>query len=121
MFHWDPAIHGLAAGREWNDKLRRWSPRTSSCITRSRAEHQNLVREFESLLAGTETTLAGTGMLFRRLNDADLFLLMKQSLNPLISDTVPRRSYPLGRYESVRSQISNVSIEAEPDDYLKAG
>jgi len=60
-------------------------------------------------------------MIFRRLNDTELFLLMKQSLNPLMSDTTPCRSDRPGRYESVRSQISNTSIEGECDDYLKAG
>jgi type IV secretory pathway VirB4 component len=122
MFHWDPSIHRSPPGREWDHKLRRsWSSRTGSCITRSRAEHENLIREFESVLAGIETTLAATGMLFRRLNDTELFLLMKQCLNPLTSDIAPRRSSGPGRYESVRSQISNVSIEAESDDYVKAG
>src|SRR6185295_14555866 len=30
-------------------------------------------------------------------------------------------SGPLGQYESVRSQLTSVSIESESDDYLKAG
>src|SRR4030095_826740 len=32
-----------------------------------------------------------------------------------------QRSHPLGRYESVRSRLTSVSIESESDEYLKVG
>ena len=78
--------------------------------------------EFTSLLAGIETTLASTGIQIQRLDDESLFLLIKRALNPLESTAgFSRPNARLARYESVRNQLTNVSIEAESDDYLKPG
>jgi type IV secretory pathway VirB4 component len=122
MFHWDPAIHNAEPGREWERKLgRSWSLSTSRCIRRTRKEHEQLLGEFSSLLAGIETTLAATGMQVSRLNDEDLVLLIKQSLSPLGTDTIPLRNGAVGSYESARSQLTNISIEGESADHVRAG
>src|SRR2546427_8062733 len=123
MLHWDPLVHHVQAGQEWEQKvLRTWRLSAQQAIERARQEHETLVREFEPILAGSETTLRGTGMQFRRLNDEELFLLMQQSLNPVsVGILAYRRTNPPIQYESVRSRISNVSIEGAGEDYLKIG
>src|SRR6266516_4712133 len=123
MFYWDPVIHHSEPGREWEYKLRRgWSVSANRCIRRTRGEHDRLLTEFTSILAGIETTLASTGMHIQRLDDQELFLLIRQAMNPLDMVKTPYRPHARrGRYESVRSQLTSVSIEAESDDYLKVG
>jgi len=121
IFHWDPATHQSEPGREWEQELRRtFRLSANKCIQRTRHEHDRLLAEFTSLLAGIETTLASTGMLMQRLSDEALFLLIKRALNPLDNGSGSNRQ-GAGRYESVRSQLTNISIEGESDDYLKAG
>ena len=122
MLRWDPQVHQVQAGREWEQRLRSNSLSARGSVERAREEHKKLVREFDSILAGIETTLGGTGMQFRRLADDELFLVMKQSLNPVSADLAAyRRTFPTTQHESIRSRISNVSIEGEGDDYLKVG
>ena len=122
MFHWDPVLHHVEPGREWERRLgRSWSLSANRCVQRTRADHERQMAEFTSLLAGVETTLGATGMRVQRLNDNELFLLIKQSLNPLGADSIPRRKRIPGCYESVRSQLTNISIEAESTDHLRAG
>jgi type IV secretory pathway VirB4 component len=123
VFYWDPVIHQSEPSREWEEKLRRsWSLSTGKCIQRTRAEHNRLVAEFTSLLTGIETTLAVTGMQVQRLDDEALFHLVERAINP--SCTVNRsyrRNGQLARHESIRNQLTSVSIEGESDDYLKIG
>src|SRR5262245_31417527 len=70
MFYWDPVIHQSEAGHEWEQKLRRsWSMSAGKIMQRTRAEHERLLSEFTSLLAGIETTLGSTGMAIHRLDD----------------------------------------------------
>ena len=123
MFYWDPLTHQSEPGHEWEEKLRRtWSLSTGKCIQRTRAEHDRLIAEFTSLLVGIETTLAVTGMRIDRLDNEGLFLLIARAINPLgVSNADYRRDNRLGRYESIRNQLTSVSIEAESDDYLKVG
>ena len=123
MLYWDPLIHRSEPGREWETKLRRtFSASASKCIQRTRAEHDRLMAEFTSLLTGIETTLASTGMQIQRLDGDALFVLIQRAMNPLDAvKTSCRSNGRLGRYESVRSQLTNVSVEAESDDYLKVG
>jgi type IV secretory pathway VirB4 component len=122
MIHWDPVVHHAEAGREWEQKLSRsWSLSANRCIQRGRSEHDRLMAEFTSLLAGIEATLAATGMQVERRNDEDLFLLIKQSLNPLSLDTGSLHNSGGHTYDSVRSQLTNVSIEGESPDHLRAG
>ena len=124
MFYWDPAIHHSDPSNEWGHQLRRsFSLSAANCIQRTRREHERLLAEFTAILTGTETTLASAGIQIQRLDDGGLFLLMSQALNPLEAN---RASYwanhhRLGRYESVRRQLTTISIEGESDDYLKAG
>src|SRR5881296_3742785 len=88
MFYWDPVIHYFEPGREWEYKLRRgWSVSANKCIRRTRGEHDRLLAEFTSILAGIETTLSSTGMQIQRLGDEALFLLIKRALHPLEAGT----------------------------------
>ena len=123
MFYWDPVIHHAEPGHEWEHKIRRsWSLSAGKCMRRTRGEHERDLAEFTSLLAGIETTLASTGMLIQRLHDDELFGLIQRALDPLSTATPPYRANgQLGQYESVRSGLTNVSIQAESDEYLKIG
>jgi hypothetical protein len=61
-------------------------------------------------------------MLIQRLHDDELFRLIQGALDPLIAANPPYRpNARLGQYESIRSGLTNVSIEAESDEYLKIG
>src|SRR6266516_1325983 len=123
IFHWEPVIHRSEPGREWEQEMRRtFSLSANKCIQRTRGEHDRLMAEFTSLLTGIETTLASTGMQIQRLDGDALFALIQRAMNPLDAvKTSCRSNGRLGRYESVRSQLTNVSVEAESDDYLKVG
>src|SRR6266446_3781153 len=124
-FIWDPRIHHQSPDFEWKKKMRSsntLSLSVNKCIERSRREHEDLVMEFDSLLSGVEATLQSTGMTVRRMTHNDIFLEVKRALNPSGKDVVPYR--PAERslwYESARSQMANVNVENELDDYLKVG
>ena len=124
-FIWNPRIHHQSPDFEWKRKMRQgssWSMAATKCIERTRREHEDLLAEFESLLSGVESSLEATGMRSRRMTHDDIFLEVKRALNPLGEDRVayrgPERSI---WYESARSQMANVNIEDEQDDYLKLG
>ena len=121
---WSPAVHHQSPDFEWKKKMRSnsWSISASKCIERSRREHEDLLSEFNSLLSGVEATLEATGMKVQRMTGNDLFLEIKRALHPLGNDVVPyRRPETQLRYDSARSQVANVNIEDELDDYLKIG
>jgi hypothetical protein len=124
-FIWNPRIHHESPDFEWKRKMKsssRASLSARKCIERSRHDHEELLAEFNSLLSGVETTLGTTGMNVRRMSHQDVFLEIKRALNPLGNDTLPYRSSGESLWEeSARSQIANVNIEDEQDDYLKVG
>jgi len=124
-FIWNPRIHHQSPDFEWKRRMRSnggWSTSTAKCIERSRREHEDLLAEFNSLLAGVEATLQATGITFRRMSHNDIFLEVKRALHPLGDDAVPYRPpEELLWYESARSQMANVNIEDEQDDCLKIG
>jgi type IV secretory pathway VirB4 component len=123
-FIWDPRIHHQSPGLEWKKRMRGGNVSTSvtKCIERSRREHEDLVAEFRSLMTGVEATLESTGMRLSRMSGDDLFLEIKRALHPLGNDDVPyRRSERSIFYQSARSQIANVNIEDELDEYIKVG
>jgi type IV secretory pathway VirB4 component len=123
-FNWDPRIHHQSPDFEWKKKMRGSSLSMSAtkCIERGRREHEDLVSEFRSLMSGVEATLQSTGMTLSRMSGNDLFLEIKRALHPLGNDRVPyRRPETSVLYESARSQIANVNIEDELDEYLKIG
>jgi type IV secretory pathway VirB4 component len=122
MFHWDPVTHQSEPEREWEQALRRkLSFSALQCIQRARGEHDRLLAEFTSLLAGIETTLTSTGMQVERLDDEALFLLIQRAMNPWHQTASYRPHGQLGAQHSVRSRLTNVSVEAESEDYLKIG
>lgn len=122
-FIWNPRIHHESADFEWKRKMKssgNVSLSASKCIERSRGEHEELLAEFNSLLAGVEATLGATGMSIRRMTHQDLFLEIKRALHPLGNDILPYRPADESlSYESARSQAANVNIEDEQDDHLK--
>jgi len=123
-FNWDPRIHRRSPELEWKKKMRGSSLSMSAtkCIERGRREHEDLVAEFRSLMSGVEATLQSTGMTLSRMPGEDLFLEIKRALHPLGNDRVPyRRPGTSVTYQSARSQIANVNIEDELDEYLKIG
>src|SRR5260370_1737012 len=123
-FNWDPRIHHQSPDLEWKKKMRgsSFSMSATKCIQRDRREHEDLVAEFRSLMSGVEATLQSTGMQLSRMSGDDLFFEIKRALHPLGNDRVPyRRPEASVLYESARSQIANVNIEDELDDYLKIG
>ena len=122
-FIWNPQIHHQSPDFEWKRKMKSggsFSVSASKCIERSRHEHEELLSEFSSLLAGVEATLQATGMSLRRLSHQDLFFEIKRALHPLGNDALPFRPTEESLWhESARSQMANVNIEDEQDDYLK--
>jgi len=123
-FIWDPRIHRQSTDVEWKEQIRGsiFSLSAARCVARSRREHEELVAEFASLMSGVEASLEATGMKIERMSHDDLFVEVQRALNPLVHDVVsyrpPERSLV---YESARSQMANVNIEDELDEYLKVG
>jgi len=121
-FIWNPEVHHESPDFEWRKARTRgkaWSLSADKCIQRTLREHQDLLSEFESLMAGIEATLEATGQQARRMTDQQMFLEVKRALQPLGDD---QRLYKQGMaYESARSQAANVNIEDEEDDHLKVG
>ena len=124
-FIWNPRIHHQSPDFEWKRTMKsggRLSVSAAKCIERSRQEHEELLAEFNSLLAGVEATLGATGMSIRRMTQQNIFLEIKRALQPLGNDTLPYRPPDESLwYESARSQMANVNVEDEQDDYLKIG
>ena len=124
-FIWNPRIHHESPDFEWKRKMKSSSSSSLSarkCIERSRREHEELLSEFNSLLAGVEATLGATGMGMRRMTHQDIFFEVKRALQPLGNDTLPYRPTAESlRQESARSQMANVNVEDEQDEYLKVG
>ena len=123
-FVWDPRVHHQSPDLEWKKKMRgsSFSVSAAKCIERSRREHEDLVAEARSLMAGVEATLQSTGMKLTRMSGDDLFLEIKRALHPLGNDLAPyRHPETLISYQSARSQIANVNIEDELDEYVKIG
>lgn len=124
-FIWNPRAHHQSPDFEWKQKMKSsggWSLSATKCIERSRREHEDLLAEFNSLLAGVEATLQSTGMTIRRMTHGDIFLEIKRALHPLGNDIRPHHSSQQSVwYESARSQMANVNLEDEQDDYLKIG
>src|SRR5579871_4628046 len=121
-FIWNPEIHHDSPEFEWrksHKKGRSWGLSADKCIQRTLREHQDLLSEFESLIAGVEATLGATGLEARRMSDQELFVEVKRALQPLIVDNRPHKQGLA--YESARSQAANVNIEDEQDDHLKIG
>ncbi len=120
-FIWDPRVHHQQRDSDWTQRMS-YSLSAKKCIERSRQEHEELLAEFESLMAGVEATLHATGMKARRMTHNDIFLEVKRALNPLVEDRHSYREPALSLFpESARSQMANVNIEDETDDYVKIG
>lgn len=120
-FIWDPRVHHQQRDSDWTQRMG-WSLSAKKCIERTRQEHEELLAEFESLLTGIEATFHATGMNARRMTHNDIFLEAKRALNPLVEDSHPYRDPRLSLFtETARSQMANVNIEDETDDYLNVG
>ena len=122
-FIWNPRIHHQSPDFEWKRKMKStgsFSLSAAKCVERSRREHEELLAEFNSLLAGVEATLGATGISIRRMNEQEIFLEIKRALQPLGDDHLRFRSARDSVWpESARSQMANVNIEDEQNDYLK--
>ncbi len=121
-FIWNPRIHHELAEKLQGKKRSFFSLSVEKCAERERREHEDLLSEFSSLLAGVEQTLVATGMGVRRMADDEMFLEAKRALNPVFDDRSPlrRAEYSL-TYRSPRTQITNTSIEDEQENYLQIG
>ena len=124
-FIWNPRVHHESPDFEWKRKMKSSGGSSLSakrCVERSRREHDELVAEFNSLLAGVEASLGSTGMSVRRMSHEDIFLEIKRALHPLGNDALPFRTSEESLWPtSARSQMANVNVEDEQDDYLKIG
>ena len=121
-FIWNPDVHHDSPDFEWRKTRRaasRWSLSANKCIQRTHREHEDLLSEFESLMAGAQATLDATGMQSRRMADQEMFLEIKRALNPTTIDSRPNKQGLA--FQSARAQIANVNIEDEQDDHLKVG
>ncbi len=120
-FIWDWRLHGRITG-----KLRpagpSWSLSARSAIERTRREHEELLAEFESVLAGAEASMDAVDLGPRRLTHEELFQETGRALSPLESGA--GRYFPGEdwlEYRSAREQLTNVSIVDETDSYLNLG
>ncbi|MCW5979581.1 MAG: hypothetical protein KIT09_16000 [Bryobacteraceae bacterium] len=121
-FIWDPRIHHELADQLQGKKRPFLSLSVDKCIQRTRREHEELLSEFASLLAGVEQTLASSGMTIRRLTSEEMFFETKRALNPAFEDRSRyRRAEESLTYRSARSQVVNTSIEDEQENYLQVG
>ncbi|HEX7422577.1 MAG TPA: hypothetical protein VF311_01640, partial [Terriglobales bacterium] len=127
-FHWNPTVHhelpGAAFGKAVTKRfsLDSFSLSANRCIQRTAREHDDILSEFGSILSGVEQTLRATGMGVRRLTDAEIFLEVKRSLNPLVFDRIPlRRPESSLQRRSTREQIVNTNIEHEEETYIRIG
>lgn len=121
-FIWNPRIHRELTEKLQGKKRSFFSLSVEKCIDRERREHEDLLSEFSSLLAGVEQTLVATGMGVGRMTDEEMFLEAKRALNPVVDDRSPlrRAEYSL-IYRSARHQITNTSIEDEEENFLQVG
>ncbi len=121
-FIWNPRTHHEMAERLEGKKRNWFSLSVEKCIQRTQREHEDLLAEFSSLMAGVEQTLAATGMRTRRMTDGEMFVEAKRSLNPVFDDRGPYRRGEFSiDYRSAREQIVNTSIEDEQEGYLQVG
>jgi hypothetical protein len=123
-FIWDPRVHHRVMGkpdrRPMSLSLSALS--TKYAIQRSREQHERLVAEFESLLAGIETTLEAASLGARRLDDQELFLEAKRAMNPLDPHRKPHiAGENFLEYRSTREQLADVSILNETESYINIG
>ena len=120
-FIWDPVIHHQSPEYQFSKKKAQqsFSVSTKKCIERTRREHESLLSEFESLLAGLEPSLDATGTHPRRLTDQEFFLELQRASNPLASAAYPYRQGLA--YESARSQAVSAAIEDEREEYFQMG
>jgi type IV secretory pathway VirB4 component len=121
-FIWNPRIHHELAEKMQGKKHALFSLSVEKCIERAHREHEDLLSEFGSLLAGVEQTLQATGMNVNRMSDEQMFLEAKRALSLVHCDRSPlrRAGYALD-YRSARSQITNTSIEDEQENYIQIG
>src|SRR5262249_5580772 len=91
-FIWNPDVHHESPEFEWRKtrkKASSWSLSANKCIERTLREHEDLLSEFESLMAGIEATLGASGFEARRMSDQEMFLEVKRALQPLGDDRRP--------------------------------
>jgi hypothetical protein len=126
--HWDPKVHHEIPGASFSAGLSKgfnagnWTLSAQKCIQRTAREHEDLLSEFVSILAGVEQTLSATGMAVRRMTDEEMFLELKRALNPLLTDRSPyRRTEDSFGYRSAREQVANTNIEDEQETYIRIG
>ena len=121
-FIWNPRIHHEMADRQEGKKRNWFSLSADKCIQREHREHEDLLAEFSSLMAGVEQTLGATGMRTHRMTDGEMFVEAKRSLNPVFEDRGPYRRGEFSiDYRSAREQIVNTSIEDEQEGYIQVG
>jgi type IV secretory pathway VirB4 component len=116
---WDPHVHHQANRVGGNLRRPSWSLSADRCIQRERREHEQLIEEFESLLAGLETTMQAANLGARRMTDDELFVEARRALNPLENDARPYRTADeLQEFRSAREQLVDVSLLDETETYL---
>jgi len=126
-FIWNPKNHHQSPDFEWRRRMKGnngggKSLSATKCIERTRRMHEDVLAEFNSLMRGVGTSLEATGTRDRRMTHQEMFLEIKRALNPLANDNLPYRPPDSSLvYESARSQMANVNLEDELDDYLKIG
>lgn len=120
-FIWDPLIHHQSPEYQFSKRRQQksFSLSTKKCIERTRREHESLLSEFESLMAGLEPSLDATGTHPRRLTDDELFLELQRAANPVATMLHPHRHGLT--YESARSQAVSAAIEDEREEYFRMG
>ena len=119
-FLWDPRLSSARASSQFRNGG--WSLSTRAAAERSRREHQQLLGEFENLLAGIEAAMIAAGLGPQRLDEQELFLETRQALAPLEFESRPYDPAEDWRdYRSAREQLVTAGILEETDSYLNVG
>jgi hypothetical protein len=124
-FTWSPVVHrrvmaasGGAASKIAPDR-ESLSIFTKTCITRSLAQHEAIMSQFESILRGVESSMIAADFSPERLTHEEMFLEIQSTLSPFCKVRAKLRKHPLSmRYISAREQLLNSGIRGMTESYI---
>lgn len=118
FFIWDPDIYQRRNGKG-PAKSGGFSLSLKKNIQVEREYHESLLNQFNALLDGAQSVLAGIGFQPLRMNGDELFTSVAKAISPLTT-RVPRLhpQSTFGRYVSPREQLAYATIQGATDQYL---
>ncbi len=145
-FIWNPEQHRkqmLSAGTPMGGvfgKSKPLSPSSKACIRRERAEHEELLTHFDSMLRGIESSMNSAELRAERLTHDDLFDELQDAIGPFCEVRTKLRGRSVSnpdmssygtlrvtntpeqiREVSVRERMTNVSLNDVTESYMDIG